>query len=64
MNVIKSNILFKVPMALVLNAMIQIPSLWDSIMIDATVLQTPSTMKMMVRVNVKKVMFNLGLHAN
>ena len=64
MNVIKSNILFKAPMALVLNAMILIPLLWDSIMTDVTVLQTPSTMKTMVHVNAKKVTFNLELHAN
>ena len=63
-NVIKSNILFKAPMALVLNAMILIPLLWDSIMTDVTVLQTPSTMKTMVHVNAKKVTFNLELHAN
>ena len=63
-NVIKSNILFKAPMALVLNAMILIPLLWDSIMTDVTVLQMPSTMKMMVHVNAKKVTFNLELHAN
>ena len=64
MNVIKSNILFKAPMALVLNAMILIPLLWDSIMTDVTVLQTPSIMQMMVHVNAKKVTFNLELHAN
>ena len=63
-NVTKSLISSRVPMALVLNVTIQILSLWDFIMTDVTALLMPSIMKKTDLVHAKMVTFNLELHAS
>ena len=64
MNVTKSLISSRVPMALVLNVTIQILSLWDFIMTDATVLLMPFIMKRRDHVLATMVTFKMELHAS
>ena len=64
MNVTKSPISLLVPMALALNVTIQILSLWDFLITDASALLMPFIMKKMDPVHAKMVTFNLELHAS
>ena len=62
-NVTKSLISSRVPMALVLNVTIQILSLWDFIMTDATALLMPFIMKRRDHVLATMVTFKMELDA-